>query len=48
MKGNRREESGTDEEGNSWSRTVIDNYPGEGEEGVPGASGCVILYWDIQ
>ena len=48
VKGNRREESGTDEEGNSWSRTVIDNYPGEGEEGVPGASGCVILYWDIQ
>ena len=26
--------------------TVIDNYPGPGEPGVAGVSGCVVIYWD--
>lgn len=46
VKGNRHTETTTDEEGNSHSHTVIDNYPGDGEPGTPGASGCVIVYWD--
>lgn len=28
------------------TETVIDNYPGEGQPGVAGASGCVVVYWD--
>lgn len=35
--GNEHEEDG---------ETVVDNYPTEGGAGVPGASGCVIIYWD--
>lgn len=27
--------------------TVIDNYPGPGEPGVDGVTGCVVVYWDI-
>lgn len=25
---------------------VIDNYPGEGDPGVAGATGCVVVYWN--
>ena len=25
---------------------VVDNYPGDGQPGVQGASGCVVVYWD--
>lgn len=35
--GNEHEEDG---------ETVVDNYPTEGGTGVPGASGCAIIYWD--
>jgi hypothetical protein len=45
-KGNRRTESGTNSDGSGWSETVIDNYPGTGESGSAGASGCVIIYYD--
>nr|DAF00289.1 MAG TPA: hypothetical protein [Caudoviricetes sp.] len=27
-------------------RTVIDNYPSAGGKGKPGASGCVVVYWE--
>lgn len=46
VKGNRHTETTQNPDGSSSSHTVIDNYPGEGEPGVPGASGCVIIYWD--
>lgn len=42
VKGNRHEE----ETESGGTRTVIDNYPGDGEDGALGASGCVIVYWD--
>lgn len=45
-KGNRHRETNTDSEGNSHSYWVIDNYPGEGEPGILGASGFVLVYWD--
>lgn len=50
VKGNRHTETihGTDDEGNpttDWV-TVIDNYPSAGTDGVAGASGCVVVYWD--
>ena len=50
VKGNRHTETihGTDGEGNpttDWV-TVIDNYPSAGTDGVVGASGCVVVYWD--
>ena len=28
------------------SRTIIDNYPGKGTNGVNGVIGCAIIYWD--
>lgn len=46
IKGNKHKESGTDSEGNSYSWTVIDNYPGPGTPGKAGGSGCVVIYWD--
>ena len=46
VKGNRHTETTQNPDGSSSSHTVIDNYPGEGEPGVLGASGCVIIYWD--
>ena len=46
VKGNRHEESSTDEDGWTSTWTVIDNYPGEGQPGKAGASGCVVVYWD--
>ena len=50
VKGNQHTETihGTDDEGNptvDWV-TVIDNYPSAGTDGVAGASGCVVVYWD--
>ena len=49
-KGNKHTETirGEDDEGNpttDWV-TVIDNYPGDGTDGVKGVSGCVVVYWD--
>lgn len=41
-KGNRHTE--TSEDGSS--HTVVDNYPGKGEPGIAGASGCVVIYWE--
>ena len=26
--------------------TVVDNRPGKGQDGAPGAGGCVVIYWD--
>lgn len=46
VKGNYHTETTQNPDGSSSSHTVIDNYPGEGEPGVPGASGCIIVYWD--
>lgn len=46
VKGNTHEESYTDEDGSSWSYTVIDNYPGEGQPGVNGATGCIVIWYD--
>lgn len=50
VKGNRREVSFTveREDGSSYTdwKTVIDNSPGKGKAGVPGASGCIVIYYD--
>ena len=46
VKGNTHEESYTDEDGFSWSYTVIDNYPGEGQPGVNGATGGIVIWYD--
>lgn len=47
VKGNRHTETSYDEEGKpSGSRTVVDNYPGEGTAGKSGALGCVVIYYD--
>ena len=46
VKGERREEQRTDSEGNPFWKTVVDNEPGEGMPGTPGAAGCVIVYYD--
>ncbi len=40
--GNRRETTNAEGE----SRIVVDNYPGDGGDGVAGAAGCVVVYWD--
>lgn len=49
-KGERHQEAWTwnDAYGNSgtYYETVIDRYPGPGEPGVAGVSGCVVIYWD--
>lgn len=46
VKGNRHEESRTDEEGNTHYDIVVDNYPGDGQPGTAGASGCIVVYWN--
>lgn len=46
IKGNRHDETYKDDEGNSHTTTVIDNYPGPGQPGVKGVSGCVVVYYD--
>lgn len=47
IKGNQHSEIRYDKDGKpSGSYTVIDNYPGEGQPGRLGVSGCVIVYWD--
>lgn len=50
VKGNKRAVTirGEDEEGKPTIdfKTVIDNYPGKGTAGKPGASGFVVVYWD--
>lgn len=46
VKGNRHEKTWTDADGNTHYDTVIDNSPGNGRPGTPGASGCVVVYWD--
>lgn len=50
VKGNKRTVTvrGEDEDGNPTIdfKTVIDNYPGKGTAGKPGASGFVVVYWD--
>lgn len=33
-------------DGETITTTVIDNYPTPGEEGAPGASGCVVIYYE--
>lgn len=39
-------ETWTDEDGGTHWADVIDAYPGKGVEGVPGASGCIVIYYD--
>ena len=46
VKGNRHTVTEVDEEGYSWTWTVVDNYPGKSQPGVPGVSGCVVIYYD--
>lgn len=46
VKGNRHTESSVDEEGNTHSWTVVDNYPGTGGKGMSGVVGCAVIYWD--
>lgn len=46
IKGNQHEETRRDEGGNSYTVTVVDNYPGPGKPGVKGVSGCVVIYYD--
>ena len=46
VKGNRHTESSVDEEGNTHSWTVVDNYPGTGGKGVSGVVGCAVIYWN--
>lgn len=29
-----------------YTKTVVDNYPGNGTVGVNGATGCAVIYWD--
>ena len=45
-KGERHRESWTDADGGSHSTMVIDSKPGKGTPGVPGATGCVVVYYD--
>lgn len=45
IKGNKHKEEYTFENG-AGIREVIDNYPGGGTPGTPGASGCAVVYWD--
>ena len=49
-KGERHKETITEKDENgieiSYQQTVIDNYPGLGTEGKPGAKGFVVVYWD--
>ena len=45
--GNRHRVQDYDSDGfPSGSHMEIDNYPGEGTEGVAGVTGCVVIYWD--
>lgn len=47
IKGNRHMEQLYDSEGKpSGGFLVIDNEPGEGTPGKPGAIGCAVIYWD--
>ena len=47
IKGNRHYEQRYDSDGfPAGSKLVIDNYPTDGTPGTPGASGCVVIYWD--
>ena len=46
IKGNRHEEERTAKDGSTYTRTVIDNYPGPGQPGALGATGCVVIYCD--
>ena len=47
IKGNRHYEQRYDSDGfPAGSELVIDNYPTNGTPGKPGASGCVVIYWD--
>lgn len=45
-KGEMHEVKRTGTDGSSWTRTVIDAYPGKGTPGTPGAYGCVVVYYD--
>lgn len=57
-KGNKHTETVSADSGSSTTRgniapgggtitiEIVDNYPGEGEPGVSGATGCVVVYWD--
>lgn len=46
VQGHEHEEERTRKDGSSYTRTVIDNYPGVSEVGNRGADGCVIVYYD--
>lgn len=46
VKGNRHYEKITNEDGSTTTYMVVDNYPGKGTQGVAGADGCVVIYWD--
>lgn len=46
VRGNRHLETKRKADGTISSKMVIDNSPGTGKPGTPGASGCVAIYWD--
>lgn len=46
VKGNRHRVTSTNADGSTSSRWKIDNYPGAGQPGAAGASGCVVVYYD--
>lgn len=45
-KGQRHEGKSKDDHGFVTETWVVDVRPGKGENGSPGASGCVMIYWD--
>lgn len=50
VKGNKHTETvyeeGPEGEPISFTFTVVDNYPGDGQPGVNGATGCIVLWYD--
>lgn len=46
IKGNRTRRSRTDKDGNTSYYWEVHNYPGPGQPGAKGATGCAVIYWD--
>ena len=46
-KGHYRTVTKQDADGTTTTKTVVDNRPGQGRPGAAGATGCVVLYWEV-